>query len=162
VKDNNNVLMKHVVKAEKHYCSCLEWQHTGKPSQHGLVVIIAQPFRDVGMEYFVDKYFSIDKFKKAYARRLDPLGDRSFWPQVSIAMEVGASISKRPVERQRKNRVKGCLEVGGNSKKPSSSEKDKTNIHGKFKYPNCQELGHRKNSRKCPLNGTKKRQVTNL
>jgi hypothetical protein len=58
--------------------------------------------------------------------------------------------------------MKGCLEVGGNSKKPSSSEKDKKIIRGKFKCPNCQELGHRKKQPKCPLNGTKKRQLSNL
>jgi hypothetical protein len=46
--------------------------------------------------------------------------------------------------------MKGCLEVGGNSKKPSSSEKDKKIIHGKFKCPNCQELGHRKKQPQVP------------
>jgi hypothetical protein len=30
VQDNNNVLTKHAVKVEQHYCSCLEWQHTDK------------------------------------------------------------------------------------------------------------------------------------
>jgi hypothetical protein len=44
VKDNNNVLAKYVVKAHNIYCSCLEWQHTGKPCQHALVLIIAQPY----------------------------------------------------------------------------------------------------------------------
>jgi hypothetical protein len=58
VQDNNNVLTKYVVKAHIKYCSCLEWQHTEKPCQHALVVIIAQPYRDVEMEYFVDDYFS--------------------------------------------------------------------------------------------------------
>jgi hypothetical protein len=59
LQDNNNALMKHVVKAHLKYCSCLEWQHTGKPCQHVLVVIIAQQFRDVGMENFVNDYFSV-------------------------------------------------------------------------------------------------------
>jgi hypothetical protein len=42
----------HIVKVEYKYCSCLEWQHTGKPYYHTLVMIIAQQYRDVGMEYF--------------------------------------------------------------------------------------------------------------
>jgi hypothetical protein len=109
VQDNNNVLTKHIVKADQKYCSCLEWQHTGKPCQHGLVVIIAQPFRDVGMKNFMNDYFSVEKFKKAYARRVEQLGDRSFWPQVEIAADVGATLLKRSVGRQRKNRIKGCL-----------------------------------------------------
>jgi hypothetical protein len=78
VQDSNDVLIKHVVKANQRYCSCLEWQHTGKPCQHALLVIIAQPFRDVGLKHFVDDYFFVDKFKRCYARMVEPLGDRNF------------------------------------------------------------------------------------
>jgi hypothetical protein len=67
IRDNNNIQCRHVVQAEQRYCSCLEWQHIGKPCQHGLVVIIAQQMRGVGMEHFVDDYFSVENFKKAYA-----------------------------------------------------------------------------------------------
>jgi hypothetical protein len=77
---------------------------------------------------------------------------------VQIAADVGALIGKRPVGRQRKNRINGCLE-GGSGKKP---EKAKKMIHDKFKCPNCDELGHRNNSPKCPLNETKKRQVIRM
>jgi hypothetical protein len=49
------------------------------------------------MEYFEDEYFSIQKFKKVYGRRVEHLVDRSFWPHVSIAPEVGAPMSKRSV-----------------------------------------------------------------
>jgi hypothetical protein len=66
VQDNTNVFSKHVVKGHLRTCTWLEWQHTGKPYQHVLVVIIAQQFRDVGMEYFVDDYFSVVKLKKVY------------------------------------------------------------------------------------------------
>jgi hypothetical protein len=78
VQDNNNVLMKHIVKVDLKFCSCLEWQHTGKSCQNTLVVIIAQPFRDVGIEQIVDGYFSMEKFKKAYARRMEQLADWTF------------------------------------------------------------------------------------
>jgi hypothetical protein len=57
VRDSTNCLTKHVVKAESRQCSCEEWQHTGKPCQHGLAVIIAQDVRNVGMENFVDDYY---------------------------------------------------------------------------------------------------------
>jgi hypothetical protein len=70
------------------------------------VVIIAQQMREVGMEHFVDDYFSVDKFKKAYARSIENVGDKSFWPHVAIANEVNAPIGKRSVGRQRKNRMK--------------------------------------------------------
>jgi hypothetical protein len=60
---------------------------------------------------------------------------------------------------QRKNRFKCCLERGS-VKKPSEKyigkAKTKTLSRGQFKCPNCQELGHRKNSLKCPLNEIKR------
>jgi hypothetical protein len=86
-----------VVKAESRQCSCEEWQHTGKPCQHGLAVIIAQDVRNVGMENFIDDYYSIDKFRKACMRRIPPIGDRSFRPKVDFSKEVCAPMAKRAV-----------------------------------------------------------------
>jgi hypothetical protein len=152
------VLTKHIVKADLKYCSCLEWQHTGKPCQHGLLVIIAQQLRNVGMERFMDDYFSVEKFKKAYVREVEQLADRSYWPEVEIAAYVGAPLLKRGIGRQRMNRMKDCLEgVSGKKASGNETEKAKKVIRGKFKCPNCGELGHRKNSPKCCFNRTKKR-----
>jgi hypothetical protein len=113
------------------------------------------------MEDFVHEYYSVEKFKKAYARRVELIGDKSLWTKVDIAHEVGSPIAIRGVGRQKKNRIKSCLEGGSGKKKAQGNETEKTKklIHGKFKCSNCGELGHRKNSYKCPLNGTKKRQV---
>jgi hypothetical protein len=113
------------------------------------------------MENFVDDYFSIDKFKKTYAKEVEPIADRSFWSQVSIAAYMGAPLLKRVVGRQRKNRMKDCLEGGSGKKtKKKESEKAKKLVHGKFKCLNYGELDHRKRSPKCTLNGAKKKQVT--
>jgi hypothetical protein len=79
---------------------------------------------------------------------------------VDIGFHVGAPLGRRKVGRQRKNRIKGCIE-GGSGKKTSANKTEKARklVCEKFKCPNCHEPGHRKNSLKCPLNGTKKRQV---
>jgi hypothetical protein len=53
------MLAKHIVKAAEKFCSCLEWQHTVKPCQQGLVIIIAQSFRNVRMKYFMDDQKSL-------------------------------------------------------------------------------------------------------
>jgi hypothetical protein len=161
VQDSNNVFTKHIVKVDERYCSCEKWQHMGKPCQPDLLVIIAQPFRNVGMEHFVDEYFSVEKFKKAYARKIESIGDRGFWPKVDFAAHVGVPLGKRHVGHQRKNRIKGCLEGGGSGKKSTDKESEKTRklLRGKIKCPNRGEMGHRKNSSKCHLNGAKKRQV---
>jgi hypothetical protein len=82
---------------------------------------------------------------------------------VEIVAYVGAPLLKRLVGRQRKNRMKGYLEGGGGKKMENNeSEKVKKLIRGQFKCPNCGQLGHRKASTKCPLNGRKKRQVTHF
>jgi hypothetical protein len=90
MQDNNNVLSKRNVKAHLKTCSCREWQHTDKPCQHTLVVIIAQQFRDVGMKNFVDDYFSVEKFKNDYDRVVEELGDRSLRPKMDIGFHIGA------------------------------------------------------------------------
>jgi hypothetical protein len=124
VRDNDACHSKFVVRTLHKECQCEEWQHTRLPCQHALCLIIAQPFRDVKLEEFVDKYYSVEKFQNAYKRVVVPLGDKSFWSEVDIDEEVGAPLAKRPVGRQRKNRIKGYLE-GGSGKKPSDKEKGK-------------------------------------
>jgi hypothetical protein len=119
-------------------------------------LITAQEFRDVRMEDFVHEYYSITMFTTAYSKVVQAIGDKSFWPRVPFAKEVGAPIGKRVVGQQRKNRIKGCLE-GSSGKKKTNNENGKKSIRGKFKCPNCGELGNRKASYKCPFNGTKKR-----
>jgi hypothetical protein len=66
------------------------------------------------------------KFKKAYAREVEQLADRSYWHEVEIVAYVGAPLLKRVVRQQRKNRMKGCLE-GRSGKKASGNETEKTN-----------------------------------
>jgi hypothetical protein len=51
------------------------------------------------MENFVDDYFSVENFKKVYAREVQPIADRSFWPDVKTAAYVGAPLVKRPADR---------------------------------------------------------------
>jgi hypothetical protein len=122
-------------------------------------VIIAQEFRDVGIEHFVDDYL-VEKFKKAYERRVEQIGSKDFWPKVEIAPFMGAPLAKRLVGRQCKNRIKGCLE-GGSGKNAESKDNEKTRklVYGKYMCPKCDELGHRKNNSKCRLNGSKKRSM---
>jgi hypothetical protein len=77
VVDISSCNARQVVKVYSHECSCEEWQHTGRPCQHGLTLITAQPTRDVKMEHFSDEYYSVEKFKNAYKRLIEPLPDKS-------------------------------------------------------------------------------------
>jgi hypothetical protein len=97
VRDNSDCHSKFVVRALHKECQCEEWQHTRLPCQHGLCLIIAQPFRDVKLELFVDDYYSMDTFKNTYKRVVVPLVDKYFWPQVDIGVSVRAPQVKIPV-----------------------------------------------------------------
>ena len=45
-----------------------------------------------------------------YGGEIEPMTDKSQWPQVHLPFVVGAPLAKRNVGRQRKLRIKGCLE----------------------------------------------------
>jgi hypothetical protein len=75
------------------------------------------------MENIMDDYFSVENFKKTYAREVEPIAHRSFWPEVEIAAYVGAPLLKRAVGRQMKNIMKGCLE-GESGKKMEKNESE--------------------------------------
>ena len=169
VWDDNKDSERHRVKLEKKTCTCLEWQHTGKPCQYALAFITTQ--RNIDMERFVHSYFSVDLFQAAYGREIEPLTDKSQWPLVELAFPVSAPLTRRKAGRQRKLRIKSCLE-GGSKKKganqsfngdenvdnsASTNAKGKKMIRGPMTCKRCGEKGHRQASYKCPLNGTKKR-----
>jgi hypothetical protein len=150
-----------------------------------LALITTQESVDVELEDFVHEYYSVQRFKNAYKRIIEPLPDRSQWPHVDLPYVVGAPLDKRGRGRYKKLRIKSCLE-GGNSKgkklatekgkevdkeavveadmeAAGQSEKGKKKmIRGKRKCKRCGELGHGETSYKCPLNGTKKRWVMKL
>ena len=176
VHDTTSTHNRHVVKFQLHECTCLQWQHTRKPCQHAMVLITAQQSSDVQMENFVHDYYSVERFKNAYKRLIEPLPDRTHWPEVVLYFTVNALLGKRAPGKPRKLRIKGCLE-GGSSGKSKNDAKDAANqtdkdaeievaeaamgkrklIQGKRKCKRCGELGHGQTSYKCKLNGTKKR-----
>ena len=175
VHDTTSTHNRHVVKSSLHECTCLEWQHTGKPCRHALVLLTAQQSADVKLEDFVHDYYSVQRFKNAYKRLIEPLPDKTQWPKVDIPFPVEAPLDKKGVGRYRKLRIKGCLE-GGSADKTKKVAKEAANeankdaeleaaeaakgkrqlIRGKRKCKRCGKLGHRKTSYKCRFNETKK------
>ena len=62
------------------------------------------------MEYFVHDYYSVERFKNAYKRLIEPLPDKTQWPKVEFDFAVNAPLGKRPAGKPRKLRIKECLE----------------------------------------------------
>jgi hypothetical protein len=125
----------------------------------------------------VHDYYSVNRFRAAYGREIEPMTDKTQWPQVDLPFVVGAPLAKLPVGRLRKLRTKGWME-GGHRKKGSkdgkfinegegekgcdndtapTNEKEKKMIKGPMTCKRCEEKCHRQASAKCPLDGTIKK-----
>ena len=138
--------IRHIVKLINKECTCLEWQHTGKPCKHALAFLTTQ--RNVDLEDYVHEYYSVEKFRAAYGRLIEPMTDKTQWPKVDMPFRVSAPLGKRSVGRQKKLRIKGCLE-GGSGKSKSNNKDDvkdgkKQMVRGPVTCKRCGAKGHSK------------------
>ena len=154
---------RHVVDTELHECTCNEWQHTGKPCEHAILFLASQP--KLNMHPYLHEYYSVAKFKAAYATPIPPLTDQSQWPEVKVEFDMFPPLTKRKAGRPKKSRFKPWFEKGGSSKKgkrekdakPKRAQKGNKNI-----CKCCQELGHRAGSVKCRYTPEKPRKYVFL
>jgi hypothetical protein len=75
VWDHGSRVERYIVKLNNRTCTCLEWQHTGKPCQHVLAFVTRE--RGVDLEQFVHEYYSVDRFRAAYGREIEPMIDNT-------------------------------------------------------------------------------------
>ncbi|KAL1554009.1 hypothetical protein AAHA92_14614 [Salvia divinorum] len=76
---------------------------------------------------------------------------KSQWPSMNLGFKVLPHLKKRAPDKQRKNRIPGCLEGKGN--------KYRTKGMWQVQCNQCKEFGHRESTAKCVINGTKKGRV---
>ena len=113
--DDWNNHKRHMVDLQGHSCSCREWQIIGKPRKHALAWILSN--RGIKIADFVHEYYSVQRFRAAYASRVEPLPDRSQWPQVDLGFKVLPPLLGRAAGRPRVVRIRGCLEKNATKKK---------------------------------------------
>ena len=118
---------RHAVNLEQKTCTCRAWQVTGKPCSH-VLAFIAKISREVQMDDFVHEYFSVDRFRKAYACKFNPMTSKDQWPHVDLGYKIKKPKLRRKPGRPRKSRIKPHDEVGTSKKRKVCSE--------------CNELGH--------------------
>jgi hypothetical protein len=139
---------RHVVNTEEHECTCLEWQHTGKPCDHAILFLASKS--KLNMHPYLHEYYSAAKFKAAYATPIQPLTDQSQWPKGEIEFSLCPPLTKRKAGRPGVSRFKAWFEKGGSSKKAKKDEKPKRSQKGtKNRSKLCEELGHRVGSSIC-------------
>ena len=115
----------------------------------------------------------MDRFKATYGREIEPMIDKTQWPQVELPFVVCAPLAKGNMGRRRKLRLKGCLE-GGNKKKGAkdvegdnatapnndtalTNAKENKMIRGPMTCKKCGEKGHRQASSSVHSTGQRKR-----
>ena len=104
---------RHTIDLDNRTCSCNRWQITGLPCTHALCFI--NSLRNKSAEDYIDDYYSVDVFKKAYAGIVMPMTDRNQWPKVDMGFKLWPPILKRAAGRPRTRRMKGAEEGGRTS-----------------------------------------------
>lgn len=99
---------------DKEECSCRQWQISGKPCLHAIAFICS--IRGAKIEDYIDKCFSVDKFKMAYERSITPIGDKSQVPKVDPGFKMLPPKLGRSAGRPRTTRIpnsgEGCTKKG--------------------------------------------------
>lgn len=116
---------RHVVNLKDKTCTCCEWQLSGKPCVHTIALICKMRG---SIEQQVHEYFSVEKFRSAYAPVIHPLPDSKLWPKSEHGFMLHPPILKPVAGRRRTERYKGC----GEKKKKGSHQ-----------CPICKQYGHR-------------------
>ncbi|XP_023770327.2 uncharacterized protein LOC111918938 [Lactuca sativa] len=84
-------------------CSCRKWQVTGLPCVHAAAFIAFT--REPSWDKYVDTYFTVDKFKEAYALEIGPMPGKDQWVNIETVDKIYPPIIKRPPGRPKKNRI---------------------------------------------------------
>ncbi|WVZ49602.1 hypothetical protein U9M48_000944 [Paspalum notatum var. saurae] len=112
---------------EERTCTCREWQISGKPCLHAIAMITS--IRNEKLEDYVDMYFSVEKFRKAYEGIIPALPDKTQWPESTHGFFMHPPLLKSTAGRRQTKRFKGSSE-GTSGRK------------GRHRCPICKQLGH--------------------
>ncbi|XP_038981150.1 uncharacterized protein LOC120110401 [Phoenix dactylifera] len=117
---------RHEVILNEQRCSCRLWEVSGIPCVHAAAFICSM--RGANLENYVSEYFTVAKYKTAYALEIGPLPHKVQWIKVDIGHKVlPPKLSLRPPGRPKKKRIRGTDE--------NTSKK----MH---KCKRCGDLGH--------------------
>nr|XP_043621620.1 uncharacterized protein LOC122593291 [Erigeron canadensis] len=91
------------VVLDERTCSCRVWQVKGLPCVHAAAFIAF--IRDSNWGKYVDPYFTIESFKKAYALEISPMPAKDQWIHMESGEKIYPPKIKRPAGRPKKNRI---------------------------------------------------------
>lgn len=123
-----------VVHLQNRTCTCRFWDLTGVPCVHACATIKSMKARP---EDYVDEYFSLEKFFRAYEYEIKSMTSPEHWTK-SGNESILPPLLKRPSGRPKKQRHKSSLE----GKDPHKAKRK----YGEVKCSKCHQLGHNKRS----------------
>jgi hypothetical protein len=65
----------------------------------------------------VHEYYSVARFRAAYADRVPPMPDRADWPKVELGYKLFPPLQRRAAGRPRVVRIRGSMEQRANRRK---------------------------------------------
>ena len=66
---------------------------------------------------YVHDFYSVAKFRAAYADVVPPMPDKSDWPEIDLGFKLFPPLQKRSPGRPRVVRIRGTMEQRANRKK---------------------------------------------
>jgi hypothetical protein len=91
-------------------CHCRQWQLRGKPCIHALYFMGLIGGEDGGVDQYVSEYFSVAKFRAAYAENVPSLLGKDQWLKIDPGFKLHSPVLTRPAGRPRKNRIRASAE----------------------------------------------------
>lgn len=128
------------VSLNNHTCACNLWQISGIPCKHGMRAIL---MAGLDPHRFVSDWYSVSKYKLAYANGISPIPDREQWPE-NVGPVIEPPVMKRGVGRPARNR------------KRAPEEERKGKRSNTIRCSLCQTYGH--NMKTCKGGPTKNQQ----
>jgi len=118
-------------------CTCRGWDLTGIPCRHALAVMREERLK---VEDYVDDFYSLEKYKKAYAETINPINGQNMWVKTS-----GDQIHAPSFKDTQKNlALKRRLEEGEKRDKQARSYGKVSTKGHKKTCSQCKQVGHTK------------------
>ncbi|KAG8387434.1 hypothetical protein BUALT_Bualt02G0021000 [Buddleja alternifolia] len=133
-------MTKCTVDLQKHSCSCRKWDLSGIPCKHAMSAICSQKLNG---QDFVDEYYSVNTYLKAYEPCIYPVNGPDKWHRTNFRAPLPPNVGRRigrPLTARR-------MEVGEQSNKGRRGHSNqfrmkRSNYKVRCKF--CGEKGHNK------------------
>ncbi|XP_021985948.1 uncharacterized protein LOC110882173 [Helianthus annuus] len=105
---------QYVVDVVDRVCTCREWEVSGIPCRHAVVVNwdMAMNGQEVGPpESWVNECYYLETWKRVYSHTIGPINGRELWPNSQVPTNLTPPLHHTPIGRPKNNRIKDAVEL---------------------------------------------------